>query len=36
MDHVMTQLPYACSIAFGTLMDYLAIGYTIRLGQMLL
>ncbi|PSW08556.1 Na+/H+ antiporter [Photobacterium rosenbergii] len=28
MDHVMTQLPYACSVAFGALLGYLAIGYT--------
>ncbi|MGF1832344.1 Na+/H+ antiporter NhaC family protein [Photobacterium sanguinicancri] len=28
MDHVLTQLPYACSVAFGALLGYLAIGYT--------
>ncbi|MGF1725448.1 Na+/H+ antiporter NhaC family protein [Photobacterium nomapromontoriensis] len=28
MDHVLTQLPYAVSVAFGALLGYIAIGYT--------
>lgn len=28
MDHVLTQLPYATSVAFGALLGYVAIGYT--------
>ncbi|KXF80776.1 Na+/H+ antiporter NhaC family protein [Enterovibrio coralii] len=28
IDHVMTQLPYAATVAFGALLGYLAIGFT--------